>query len=240
MKKDFELLKTEFAKECKKYRPCSSEYSRLLNAKNEAEVLKVIFDNISWCVTNKVITTEFFNQFDKETFINSGIANTGQENTGFINSGNWNSGYRNSGYRNSGDSNSGNRNSGNWNSGDSNSGDSNSGYRNSGAFCTDNDPVLYLFNKPTKIRVREWENHKAVSLMYGIDFTLWIPKEIMTDEEKKAYPKYETTEGYLKTIPPIEAWSNFWHNLTEDNKKVFTTLPNFDAKIFEEITGIKI
>jgi len=171
---------------------------------------------------------------------NSGNWNSGDRNSGDRNSGNWNSGNWNSGDRNSGDSNSGYRNSGNWNSGDRNSGDSNSGYRNSGAFCTDTNPVLYLFDKPTNIGVKEWENHKAVDLMYKIDFTLWIPASIMTEEEKKAHPKYETTEGYLKTIPKHEAWANFWHNLSDDNKEVFTTLPNFDPSIFEEITGIKL
>jgi hypothetical protein len=186
---------------------------------------------------------------------NSGNRNSGYRNSGDSNSGNWNSGDRNSGDRNSGDSNSGNsnsgysnsgnsnsgyRNSGNWNSGDRNSGDSNSGYRNSGAFCTDKDPVLFLFNKPSKMSVKEWENHPACNLMCSIDPTIWVPDYAMSDEEKKANPKYETTEGYLKTIPIKEAWANFWHNLAEENKKHFTSLENFDPAIFEEITGIKI
>ena len=164
---------------------------------------------------------------------NTGIGNSGHSNSGDRNSGNWNSGDRNSG-----DSNSGDLNSGNWNSGDRNSGDSNSGYRNSGAFCTDTNPTLYLFDKPTNIKVKEWENHKAVHLMYKIDFTLWIPANMMTEDEKKAYPKYETTDGYLKTISKHEAWANFWHNLSEGNKAVFTTLPNFCPIKFKEITGI--
>jgi hypothetical protein len=186
------------------------------------------------------------------------VANIGKGNTGHSNSGNWNSGDRNSGDSNSGDRNSGDRNSGNWNSGNwnsgdrnsgnwnsgnwnsgnRNSGDSNSGYRNSGAFCTDSDPVLFLFNRPSKMTVKEWEQHPACQLMYSIDTTLWVPDYAMTDEEKKANPKYETTEGYLKTIPMKEAWQNFWHNLTDENKKLFTSLENFSWKIFTEITGI--
>ena len=47
-------------------------------------------------------------------------------------------------------------------------------------------------------------------------------------------------EGYLKTIPMKEAWANAWNNWTDENKKVFTSLPNFDAAIFEKITGIKV
>jgi hypothetical protein len=181
---------------------------------------------------------------------NSGNWNSGYRNSGDSNSGNWNSGNRNSGdsnsgnsnsgYRNSGDSNSGDSNSGNWNSGYRNSGDSNSGYRNSGAFCTDPDPVLYLFNKPTKMTVKEWESHEAVRLMNSLDPTIWVPDHAMTDKEKEEHPRWETTEGYLKTITMKEAWANMWHNLTDKNKKVFTKLPNFDATIFEQITGIKI
>lgn len=88
--------------------------------------------------------------------------------------------------------------------------------------------------------VKEWENHPACELMYQIEPTLWIPANMMSEEEKKANPKYETTEGYLKTITMKEAWANFWHNLSNANKKLFTSLENFDADIFEEITGIKI
>ncbi|HUP14255.1 MAG TPA: hypothetical protein VM187_18665 [Niastella sp.] len=176
---------------------------------------------------------------------NSGDSNSGDRNSGYRNSGSRNSGDRNSGYRNSGDSNSGyrnsgDRNSGSWNSGDRNSGDSNSGYRNSGAFCTDKNPMLVLFNKPTNITVKDWERHKAVELMAAIDPTIWVPANTMTDAEKEQHPKWETTDGYLKTIPIKEAWANAWNNWTDKNKHVFLTLPNFDAAIFEEITGIKI
>ncbi|GAB3024497.1 hypothetical protein GCM10027051_31450 [Niabella terrae] len=186
---------------------------------------------------------------------NSGDSNSGDSNSGYRNSGYSNSGYRNSGNwnsgdRNSGDSNSGNWNSGNWNSGDSNSGyrnsgdsnsgDSNSGYRNSGAFCTDNDPKIPLFNKPSEMSAREWENHPAYKLMGNIDPTIWVPWSAMTKEEREANPKYEASKGYTKSIPLKEAWANFWQNLSDDNKKHFTTLPNFDKKIFFEITGVEV
>ena len=77
-------------------------------------------------------------------------------------------------------------------------------------------------------------------MMYNIDPTIWVQSEIMTDEEKKAHPHHEVIGGYLRTISMKEAWANFWGNLTEENRKVFTTLENFDADIFEEITGIKV
>lgn len=200
--------------------PCAEQYNRALHAETEDELLKVISDNISWCIENDAITNEFLSMFTPEITLKYGVLNTGKENTGIANSGNWNSG--------------------NWNSGDRNSGDSNSGYRNSGAFCTDQNPPLILFNKVSKMTVREWESHPACQLMYSIDPTIWVPANIMSDEEKEAHPKWETTEGYLKTITMHEAWANFWHNLSDEKKALFTTLENFDAGIFHEITGITL
>ena len=172
---------------------------------------------------------------------NSGYSNSGDSNSGNWNSGNCNSGNCNSGYRNSGNSNSGYSNSGNWNSGNWNSGDSNSGYRNSGAFCTDNNPVIWLFDKPTSIKVKEWENSEAVRLMNDfLENTIWIKDSLMSEEEKKAHPSYNTTGGYLKVKTMHEAWVDMWNNLDDKKKKVFTSLPNFDARKFKIITGINV
>jgi len=222
--KTFDELKSELLAKAKEGRACADQYKRALSANTPEELLKVVNDNLGWCIDAKCITNEWLESFPAEILLASGCANTGKENTGFVNSG---------------DSNSGNRNSGNWNSGNRNSGDSNSGYRNSGAFCTDPNPKAILFNRESTMTVKEWEQHPACNLMYSIDPTIWVPDNLMTDEEKAAHPKWETTQGYLKTIPMKDAWANFWGNLTDINKAHFTTLPNFDAEIFEEITGIK-
>ena len=62
----------------------------------------------------------------------------------------------------------------------------------------------------------------------------------MSDEEKEnnldAYVNY----GYLRVYTYKEAWANLWSELTDDQKELFKTLPNFDADIFEDITGIEI
>ena len=68
----------------------------------------------------------------------------------------------------------------------------------------------------------------------------WIYSENMTDEEKKAHPEHETTGGYLKTVNFKTACSMMWDNLTDDEKEAVKQIPNFDAKVFEEITGIKV
>lgn len=89
--------------------------------------------------------------------------------------------------------------------------------------------------------VREWEQHRAYSIMANyLEINIWVPEYKMTDEEKEKYPSYKTAEGYLRPIPPHDAWANMWNNLSDDYKKVFTTLPNFDASIFKEITGIDV
>jgi hypothetical protein len=168
---------------------------------------------------------------------NSGNYNSGDYNSGNYNSGNRNSGHYNSGYRNSGHRNSGDYNSGNRNSGDCNSGHYNSGNRNSGFFNTD-EPTLRLFNKQTKIK-RDDPRIQAV-LYLGPELTEWVAFSNMTDEEKKANPKAETTQGFNKTIPYKEAWLTFWVKATEETRKKFLELPEFNAKLFLEITGIDV
>ena len=163
---------------------------------------------------------------------NTGDWNSGTWNSGTWNSGDWNSGNWNSGTWNSGNGNSGNGNSGTWNSGNWNSGTWNSGDWNSGIFNTD-EPFMRCFNKETKIKRSDF-------LMPYIELKLnyWISQENMTKEEKKEHPEYKTTEGFLKTVDYKTAWRVAWEDATEEKRKEFLDLPNFDAEIFEEITGI--
>ena len=131
------------------------------------------------------------------------------------NSGRYNSGDYNSGYYNSGNCNSGNCNSGSYNSGYSNAGDCNSGYYNSGFFNTD-IPTVRCFNKETGIKTEDFKFPN----MSGFKLTEWKNEKLITYEYKKA-------------------WGNFWNSISDDRKQEFLNLPNFDSKIFEEITGIK-
>ena len=166
---------------------------------------------------------------------NTGVDNTGENNSGDWNSGNWNSGNWNSGVRNSGDGNSGDGNSGNWNSGVRNSGYGNSTDRESGIFCSEQGTVR-MFNKPTNLK---WEeiNHPDFS-----DFKLneWVSEDDMTDEEKKSEPNFYVMKGYLKTISWNDAWTKFWLETNEENRQKVLDLPNFDAVIFKDITGIDV
>jgi len=181
---------------------------------------------------------------------NTGVDNTGKNNSGDRNSGNRNSGYWNSGDRNNGNGNSGNGNSGYWNSGYWNSGNWNSGYGNSGngnsgywnktdretGIFNTTEGTLRLFNKPTDLK---WDdiNHPQFNEFY---LNKWIPESDMTDEEKKADPNFFVREGYLKTYSWEEAWANYWKDTTEEDRQRVLNLPNFDAAIFKECTGIDI
>ena len=172
---------------------------------------------------------------------NSGNRNSGLCNSGDGNSGDWNSGDYNSGIRNSGDCNSGLCNSGDYNSGNWNSGDWNKTSFSSGVFCTE-QPKLIMFNKPTEITFAEWENSRACRLLNRIDLrpTEFIWPRNMTDEEKAAHPEWETTEGYLKKLDTSECCHNWWMNLSMEEKCAIQNMPNFDAEIFKEITGIQM
>ena len=174
--------------------------------------------------------------------LNSGDLNSGDLNSGYRNSGDRNSGDRNSGDRNSGDLNSGCRNSGNLNSGNRNSGDLNSGYRNSGVFCNrKRNDKIFFFNKESSFTWEDWYRHKVYCIVQdSFVLTDWIDWDDMSDEEKENNPDAYVNYGYLRVYTYKEAWANLWSKLTDDQKELFKTLPNFDADIFRDITGIAI
>ena len=147
-------------------------------------------------------------------------------NTGERNSGHNNSGDRNSGYWNSGHNNSGNRNSGDYNSGD----------MNSGFFNTDTPQKIRCFNSDCDRDV--WEKAEKPNFIYEILTEQWVSESNMTDKEKAENPDFHVRDGYLKTIPYKEAWKVAWDNASDSDKELLYKLPNFNAKIFEEITGI--
>ena len=62
----------------------------------------------------------------------------------------------------------------------------------------------------------------------------------MTDEEKKENSHFQVTEGYLKTIPMEQAWKEAWDRASEEDRELLYKLPNFDADVFKEITGIDV
>ena len=177
---------------------------------------------------------------------NTGNRNTGNCNTGNRNTGDWNTGDCNTGNRNTGDWNTGNRNTGDWNTGDWNTGNRNTGdwnksSFNTGCFNTEEQKIM-LFNKPSDMTYREWMDSDARYLLNQIpkDVVEWVYEEDMTDEEKAAHPTYETTGGYLKVLDESECGQLWWGSLSDRRKEIIKAIPNFDAEIFFQCTGVRV
>ena len=177
---------------------------------------------------------------------NTGNWNTGDCNTGNRNTGNWNTGDCNTGNRNTGYRNTGNRNTGDWNTGDCNTGDWNTGdwnksSFNTGCFMTEEQKIMF-FNKPSDWTYNYWLYSEARRLLNQIPNNVveWIYSEDMTDEEKEENPTHETTGGYLKVLDESECGQIWWDGLSEQNRDIIRALPNFDAEIFEQCTGINV
>jgi hypothetical protein len=183
------------------------------------------------CATNKLEIVREIPWAEVLEIVNTGKACTGRCNSGNRNSGNWNSGNRNSGNCNSGDCNSGNWNSGDWNK---------TSFSN-GCFNTVS-PKIYMFNKPTDWTFEQWFNCRARYLLNQIEDCpleyVWF--DTMTDEEKAAHPEAETTGGYLKERTTADNARKWWAGLSADDRNIIFSLPNFDAAIFKEITGIDV
>ncbi|EML0725013.1 pentapeptide repeat-containing protein [Clostridioides difficile] len=171
---------------------------------------------------------------------NTGYGNTGDYNTGSYNTGDYNIGSYNTGYRNEGCCNEGCWNTGNYNIGNCNSGEWNIGDCNAGVFCTD-VPKIRMFNKETDLTYEDWINSDARNILKRNSYlTKWIHIDDMTEEEKENNPGYEINNGYLKVFTFEEMCKNMWNNLTDEEKKIIIDIPNFDADIFKEITGIEV
>ena len=197
---------------CKKAADCFSYYS--FNSKNKvAEVIalgEVDTDGKKSC-TNKI---QIVREIPWQELLT--IVNIGKDCTGFCNTGNRNTG---------------NRNTGDWNK---------SSF-NTGCFNTE-EPKIMLFNKPSDMTYREWIDSDARYLLNRIpkDVVEWVYEEDMTDEEKVANPTYETTGGYLKVLDESECGQLWWGSLSDLQKNHIKSIPNFDAEIFEQCTGIKV
>ena len=57
----------------------------------------------------------------------------------------------------------------------------------------------------------------------------------MTKEEQDNNPSHKTTGGFLRKTNRMD-----WTKLTEENIKFIKSLPNYDDKVFKQITGISL
>ena len=73
--------------------------------------------------------------------------------------------------------------------------------------------------------------------------TEWVPARNMSQVEKERHPEYVTTGGYLKKYAYKTAFRKSFKKARRKpdwpkQRQMLLDLPNFDAKIFEEISGI--
>lgn len=212
------------------------------------EVLRIvnIGKNCTGCWNTGDWNTGYRNANDR----NTGNCNTGSWNTGNCNTGNGNTGDCNTGSWNTGDCNTGNCNIGDWNTGNCNTGNCNTGYRNTGdwnkssfntgCFNTEEQKIM-LFNKPSSMTYCEWIDSDARDLLNQIPKNVveWVYEENMTDTEKAAHPTYKITGGYLKVLDESECGQLWWDALTDYQKNIIKEIPNFDADVFFQCTGIR-
>ena len=241
---------------CQKASDCFSYYQFDSNNKvAEIEAIGLVETSGNKSVTDRIVIVREITWQELLTIVNegkdcTGLCNTGDRNTGSRNTGDRNTGDRNTGDRNTGDRNTGDRNTGdrntgnwnigNWNTGDKNTGDWNSTNFSSGIFNSVEQP-LYIFNLPTKISRNEIRNHKGIKILdWNFENSWWIYSENMSDEEKSIHPEHKTTGGYLKTVDFKTACKMMWDKLSDDEKQSVKEIPNFNAEVFKEITGIEI
>ena len=250
---------------CPRLADCFKYYRFSEQETRAAEVLiwgKVKYEDagVKLCASNIKIVRELswreVTAFCNTGASNSGFGNIGDCNSGYGNSGDCNSSNHNTGSRNSGHSNSGNCNSGDWNSGSNNSGNWNSGSRNSGdcnsghfntgnwnagIFNTGACEYAFAFNQ--LVKKQDLECLPSIPFL-RFNLVEWIPEKHMLPEEKKQHPEYVTTGGYQKQYDYKEAFRKSFEKAKRlpdwpEQLEKLKALPNFDAKIFEEISGIK-
>ena len=242
---------------CEKLVDCFNYYSFDPNNKvAEIEAIgEIHFDDTnSKCCTNKIVILKELTWAEVLDMCNTGKGNSGYRNSGNRNSGKGNSGHRNSGSWNSGDRNSGYYNSGSWNSGNYNSGHHNSGHHNSGhynsgdynsGYCNTNSPKVRMFNHETEFDFNDESidrfNEILLDCPQSYEYSDFISKNKMSEEEIMEHPECETIGGYIKTII-VEADKQKWwdEDVSDDDKEFIKSLPYFDADIFYECVGVRV
>lgn len=181
----------------------------------------IVQQGTKYC-TNKIKIVSEFTRDDLQALIRDGNYNSGSDNTGNCNSGHCNTGNCNSGSYNSGSYNSGNCNSGNCNSGNCNSGDYNSGNHNSGGYNSGSYNFGHFNSGNCNSGLFNTDDPyiRMFNKPTNIRFTEFLDK---------------FNHGFYHFLGRIHT-KNLW---AKDEKRI-RELPNFDAEIFKEITGIDL
>ena len=217
----------------------------------ECEVDGVVIDNVVGVVDKVVcqrvrLIKELTVIFDTES--NTGHYNTGQYNTGDRNTGQYNTGDRNTGHCNTGDRNMGYRNTGQYNTGQYNTGHRNTGQyntgdRNTGHYNTGDRNMGYRNTGHYNTGHYNTGHYNTCSRSSGFfntanDTINVFNKPCKIDVWKQAHMPdfiYFDIVGTYK-----ESWRKAYDGASEEDKLLLVKLPNFDADVFYEISGIMV
>lgn len=85
----------------------------------------------------------------------------------------------------------------------------------------------------------DWINAEKPDCLY-FPLTQWIDEAEMSDAEKQENPSYAHTGGYLKKLDYKEAFTQSVIAASKEERDMIRALPNFDADIFLEISGVDL
>ena len=160
--------------------------------------------------------------------------NKGNHNLGANNVGDWNTGDYNTGNSNKGNHNVGSHNDGNGNVGDNNMGNSNTGHHNEGDGNTGSWNI-------GDHNTGDWNKGYRNT---GIFCTLKDPTVMLFNRESSmTYEEWLDSKACsIMSFCPSRASNrqNWWNKLYKNEQSAIMELPNFDAGIFREITGIDV
>ena len=203
-------------------------------------------------VVDKVVCTrirlckEIIPQFDSDR--NTGHCNTGDRNTGHRNAGHYNTGHRNTSDYNTGDYNTGDCNTGDCNAGDRNTGHYNTGHCNTG-YCNTGDRNTGDCNTGDRNTGHYNTGHyntgqyntcsRSSGFFNTVNDTINVfNKPCKIDVWKQAHMPgfiYFDIVGTYK-----ESWRKAYDGASEEDKLFLVNIPNFDADVFYEISGIMV
>ena len=174
---------------------------------------------------------------------NTGNYNTGQYNASNYNTGNYNTGHCNAGNYNAGDRNTGNRNAGYCNVGHYNTGNYNTGQYNTGNCNTSNCNTGNYNTGRYNTGHHNTGNHNTCSRSSGFFNTVndtinVFNKPCKIDVWQQAnMPRFIHFDmvGTYK-----ESWRKAYDGASGEDKLLLVKLPNFDADVFYEISGIMV
>lgn len=97
----------------------------------------------------------------------------------------------------------------------------------------------HVFNKPVSKEEYEKVENALIVKNFKLPIAKWVETKDMTKEEKDIWSSHKQTGGFLKNLSYKDAWAEMWAGLSLEDRNFFKNITNFDAAIFEGITGIK-